>query len=280
MRFTAEELLSYLLEATPCSTSRAPRDSRGLYGLVDHHGDLRYIGSTSSTDQTLYERIHQRHRTGSEGMSHYFSQMYNTGRMWRDRKNPITKTDGDIAKTLRNEFIVDHCRAVWLQLPDTLDIAALEAEVLSLAPSHAIAWNRRGMLPYDEPVHLVEATLSRLRWGTRERDAIERQRERFLATMTDRVAAPILTTATAGQIYVTPFPKGPFCSLRWTSRLRPTIAAASAKSALLACVPIILSKFGLPMSIRKWTGGCSPIYTGSVRAWCEALQPFLTCCLS
>ncbi|NHN89461.1 3'-5' exonuclease [Acetobacter conturbans] len=210
MRFTAEELLSYLLETTPCSTFQAPRDSRGLYGLVDHHGDLRYIGSTSSTDQTLYERIHRRHRTGSEGMSHYFSQMYNTGRMWRDRKNPITKTDGDIAKTLRNEFIVDHCRAVWLQLPDTLDIAALEAEVLSLAPSHAISWNRRGMLPYDEPVHLVEATLSRLRWGTRERDAIERQRERFLATVTDRVAAPILTTATAGQIHVTPFPRGPF----------------------------------------------------------------------
>ncbi|WP_181870416.1 hypothetical protein [Paracoccus lutimaris] len=91
MRFAAEDLLSALLEATPRPTAQAPRDARGLYGLVDHHGDLRYIGSTSSTDQTFYERIHQRHRTGSEGMSHYFSQMYNTGRMWRDRSRSIRR---------------------------------------------------------------------------------------------------------------------------------------------------------------------------------------------
>lgn len=69
MRFPAEDLLSALLEAAPRPTVEAPRDARGLYGLVDHHGDLRYIGSTSSTDQTFYQRIHQRHRTGSEGMS-------------------------------------------------------------------------------------------------------------------------------------------------------------------------------------------------------------------
>jgi hypothetical protein len=49
-------------------------------------------------------------------MSHYFSQMYNTGQMWRDRKDALTKADGEIAKTLRNEFVVDHCRAVWLPL--------------------------------------------------------------------------------------------------------------------------------------------------------------------
>jgi hypothetical protein len=66
MRFAAEDLLSALFEATPRPTAQAPCDARGLYGLVDHHGDLRYIGSTSSTDQTFYERIHQRHRTGSD----------------------------------------------------------------------------------------------------------------------------------------------------------------------------------------------------------------------
>jgi len=77
MCFTAKNLLSALLEAAPRPTAQAPRDARGLYGLVDHCGTLRYIGSTSSTFQTFYERIHQRHRTGSEGMSHYFSQMYN-----------------------------------------------------------------------------------------------------------------------------------------------------------------------------------------------------------
>lgn len=179
---SAEALLSILVETDPRPTFHAPRDARGLYGLVDHHGDLRYIGSTSSTDQNFYERIHQRHRTGSEGMSHYFSQMYNAGRMWRDRKDPLTKVDGDISKALRNEFIIDHCRAVWLPLPDTLNIAQLEAEVLAMAPDHAIAWNRRKMTAYEEPVELVEATLRRLGWGSHERAAIERQRLRFLTS--------------------------------------------------------------------------------------------------
>lgn len=210
MRFSAEDLLSALLEAAHRPTVEAPRDARGLYGLVDHHGDLRYIGSTSSTDQTFYERIHQRHRTGSEGMSHYFSQMYNTGRMWRDRKDALTKADGDIAKALRNEFVVDHCRAVWLPLPDTVDIGQLEAEVLSFAPDHAIAWNRRRMQAYDEPADLVDATLHRLGWGARELAAIERQRLRFLSAMVGPVAAPVPKPAAIRQTRVTPFPKGPF----------------------------------------------------------------------
>lgn len=181
---SAENLLSMLLEATPRPTVQAPRDARGLYGLVDHYGDLRYIGSTSSTDQTFYERIHRRHRTGSEGMSHYFSQMYNTGRMWRDRKDAKTKVDGDIAKKLHNEFVVDHCRAVWIPLSDTVDIARLEAEVLSLAPERAIAWNRRRMPSYDEPTELVDATLRRLGWGSGALAAIERQRLRSLSKNT------------------------------------------------------------------------------------------------
>lgn len=210
MHFSAEDLLSALLEAVPRPTVQAPRDARGLYGLVDHHGDLRYIGSTSSTDQTFYERIHQRHRTDSEGMSHYFSQMYNTGRMWRDRKDALTKADGDLAKALRNEFVVDHCRAVWLPLPDTVDIARLEAEVLSLAPDHAIAWNRRRMQAYDEPIDLVEATLRRLGWGARELAAIDRQRLRFLSAKAGPVAAPEPKPAVTRQTGVTPFPKGPF----------------------------------------------------------------------
>ncbi|MFG1301998.1 exonuclease domain-containing protein [Xanthobacter sp. V3C-3] len=210
MRFAAEDLLSALLEAVPRPTIQAPRDARGLYGLVDHLGELRYIGSTSSPDQTFYERIHQRHRTGSEGMSHYFSQMYNAGRMWRDRKDALTKADGDIAKALRNEFVVDHCRAVWLPLPDLADIGRLEAEVLALAPDHAIAWNRRRMQSYEEPADLVEATLYRLGWGAHELDAIERQRLRFLTSKACPVAATAPKTAPIRQTRVTPFPKGPF----------------------------------------------------------------------
>lgn len=210
MRFSAEDLLSVLLEAAPRPTVEAPRDARGLYGLVDHHGDLRYIGSTSSAAETLYKRIHARHRTGSENTSHYFSMMYNTGRMWRDRKDALTKADGKIAKTLRNEFVVDHCRAVWLPLPDTENIARLEAEVLSLAPDDAIAWNRRRMQAYDEPVDLVEATLRRLGWGTRELAAIERQRLRFLTSTSGRITVPTPNSAPKRQVRVTPFPKGPF----------------------------------------------------------------------
>lgn len=210
MHFFAEDLLSALLEAEPRPTAEAPRDARGLYGLVDHHGDLRYIGSTSSAAETLYKRIHQRHRTGSENTSHYFSAMYNTGRMWRDREDALTKADGDIAKALRNEFVVDHCRAVWFPLPDTLDIARLESEVLSLAPDHAIAWNRRRMQAYDEPVDLVEATLRRLGWGVREKASIERQRLRYMSAMVGAVAAPEPKRAAIRQTRVTPFPEGPF----------------------------------------------------------------------
>lgn len=210
MRFIAHDLLSALLAATPRPTTQAPRNARGLYGLVDHLGDLRYIGSTSSTEQTFYERIHQRHRTGSEGMSHYFSQMYNTGRMWRDRKDAAAKADGDMAKALRNEFVIDHCRAVWLTLPDTADIARLEVEVLDLAPDHAIAWNRRKMQPYDEPADLVDATLRRIGWGTRELASIERQRQRFLGTMITSGNASVQKSTPNRQAFVTPFPKGPF----------------------------------------------------------------------
>jgi DNA polymerase-3 subunit epsilon len=210
MRYSAENLLSSLLEAAPRPTSEAPRDARGLYGLIDHHGDLRYIGSTSSTKQTFYQRIHQRHRTGSEGMSHYFSQMYNTGRMWRNLNDPLTEIDGNISKALRNEFVIDHCRAIWLALPDTEDIARLETEVLSIAPDHAIAWNRRQMQPYEEPVDLVEFTLRRLGWTAQKLAAIERQRQRFLSSAGGVVTSPPPVPGAARHMCVTPFPKGPF----------------------------------------------------------------------
>ena len=72
-------------------------------------------------------------------MSHYFLAIYNTCRMWRDRTDALTKADRDIAKALRNAFVVDLCRAVWLPLPDTADTTRLEAEVFSLAPDHAVA---------------------------------------------------------------------------------------------------------------------------------------------
>jgi DNA polymerase-3 subunit epsilon len=181
MVYSAHSLLDELLHLPPRSTAEAPRNARGIYGLVDHLGQLRYIGSTSSADQSLHERIHQRHRTGSEGMSHYLSHMYNTGRMWRDRRDASARADGHIAKALRNAFISDHCGAVWIVLPDDIHIAAVEREILAMAPAHAIAWNGRAMSPHDEPVDLVDCTIARLGWGAVELAAVERQRARHSA---------------------------------------------------------------------------------------------------
>jgi DNA polymerase-3 subunit epsilon len=178
MIYSARSLLDELLLLAPRPTAEAPRNARGIYGLIDHLGQLRYIGSTSSTEQSLHERIHQRHRTGSEGMSHYLSHMYNAGRMWRDRRDASAREDGRIAKALRNAFISDHCGAVWIVLPDDIHIATVEREILAMAPAHAVAWNGRAMSPYDEPVDLVDRTIARLGWGAVELAAVDRQRAR------------------------------------------------------------------------------------------------------
>lgn len=201
----AREILEQLLKATPQPTVMAPRDCRGIYGLVDHFGDLRYIGSTSSESETFFKRIHQRHRTGSETTSHYFSRMYNTGRMWRKRNDPDTKADGDIAKKLRNAFVAKYCKAVWVPLADEWDISRLEQEVIALAPGHAVAWNGRGMDTYDEPESLVDFIISHLGFGDDERAALDRQKARFLRDDAASVSGKPEKTD-----IVPPFPEGPF----------------------------------------------------------------------
>lgn len=212
MTFSAETLLAQLLDAPHRRTEEAPKDARGLYGLVDHLGELRYIGSTSSRGQTLYSRIHAKHRTGSEHLSHYFSTMYNTGRMWRQRRNPATNADGAIAKKLRNIFIARHCRAVWVVLPDSADIARLEAEVIRIAPEQATLWNGRKAAIYDEPEALVDETIRFLGWGDQEVASLERQRERARWA---QMASVGQTATQALAIEVPSFPKGPFrfCAL-------------------------------------------------------------------
>ncbi len=210
MEFDPKKLLSELLDAPHCLTSEAPQNERGLYGLIDHKGDLRYIGSTSSAKQTLYTRIHSRHRTGSEGMSHYFSEMYNTGRMWRDRKDAESESDGKIAKELRNEFIAEHCRAVWVVLPDYADIAALESKVLDIAPDKAKSWNWRGMSSYDEPTELVDQTLNRLNWGASKLEAIDRQQKRFQCANTSGANKIDDASAATENNKLPPFPEGHF----------------------------------------------------------------------
>ncbi|AXI48759.1 hypothetical protein C1J03_05390 [Sulfitobacter sp. SK012] len=208
---SAEEILSKLLNAQPEPTRNTPKDQRGIYGLVDHFGDLRYIGSTASLEETFYKRIHQRHRTGSEDSSHYFSRMYNTGRMWRLRNDPSTKTDGDISKKLRNAFVAEYCTAVWVPMLDSDDIPRLEKAVIAIAPQHATAWNNRGMGIYDEPVELVDKMLSALGFSNEEVAAIDRQNTRFIGMETEletsfrRMKHPVQKPSN-----VPPFPKGPF----------------------------------------------------------------------
>lgn len=183
MEYSARNALDALLQQTARRTADAPQNERGLYGLIDHLGQLRYIGSTSSTTQSLYHRIHRRHRAGSEGRSHYFSHMYNVGRMWRDRKDLSTVLDGGYAKALRNAFIADHCAAIWLPIPGHVDISALERDVIAIAPAEAIAWNGKAAAAYQEPQSLVDLTIARLGWGQARVEAVERQRRRYLGTM-------------------------------------------------------------------------------------------------
>lgn len=201
----AKEILEQLLAATPQPTAMAPKDCRGIYGLVDHFGDLRYIGSTSSLSETFFKRIHQRHRTGCETTSHYFSRMYNTGRMWRERNDPNTKADGDMAKKLRNAFVAEYCKAVWVPLADEWDISRLEQEVIALAPEHAVAWNGRGMAPYDEPESLVDLVIAHLGLDSAERAALDRQKARFMGGDAVSVAGHPERSGC-----VPPFPEGPF----------------------------------------------------------------------
>lgn len=208
---SAEEILSKLLNAQPEPTRNTPKDQRGIYGLVDHFGDLRYIGSTASAEETFYKRIHQRHRTGSEDSSHYFSRMYNTGRMWRLRNDPLTKTDGDIAKKLRNAFVAEYCKAVWVPMPDSADILGLEKAVIDIAPQESTAWNNRGMDIYDEPVELVNKMLSVLGFSADEVAAINRQDARFLGAETElATSSRLMKHAVQKTSSVPPFPKGPF----------------------------------------------------------------------
>lgn len=207
MDYSAHAILNALLDMSPRRTADAPRDGRGVYGLYDHSGALRYIGSTSSTTQSLYERIHQRHRTGSEDLSHYFAHMYNTGRMWRDRSDASSAEDSTHAKALRNAFIAEHCKAVWVELPDHLNIAAVEREILGIAPTHAIAWNNKAMPVYDEPSDLVDITLVRLKWEGDRLAALGRQQKRHAERRSGLQGA--MPTVSKPK-YIPPFPKGAF----------------------------------------------------------------------
>lgn len=174
------DVLAALLAQTPVKTASLPRDQRGIYGLIDHNQHLRYIGCTTREAENFRKRIHQRHRTGSETHSHYFSKIYNTGRMYRDRLTQQGDPDAKIAKDLRSAFIAEYCRAVYVPLEASeLEIMALEAATIAIAASENILWNRATTMVYPEPTELVDALTAKLGLSRHEIEALERQRLRF-----------------------------------------------------------------------------------------------------
>lgn len=177
---TIEKILNHLTNAAPVQTKDLPTHQSGIYGLIDHNGTLRYIGSTSGTAESFRKRIHHRHRTGSETHSHYFSKVYNTGRMWRDRTAQRGEPDAKIAKDLRSNFIAEYCRAVYFPIVGTKqEIEHLEMAVISIAPAKFISWNRSTKLNYQEPVELVDRLMDRIGFSPSQREAVERQRARY-----------------------------------------------------------------------------------------------------
>jgi hypothetical protein len=82
----AGEVLNELISREPSCLDALPHDD-GIYALHDHVGDIRYIGITKGDKNGFYGRIYSRHVSGSEGRSHKFSHAYNTGRMWRKKRD-------------------------------------------------------------------------------------------------------------------------------------------------------------------------------------------------
>jgi hypothetical protein len=173
---TPDHILEILQSMQPVRTADLPSDKIGIYGLIDHTGSLRYIGSTSAPNENFRKRVHQRHRTGSETYSHYFSKVYNCGRMWRDRLTQQGSANAKIAKDLRSAFIAKNCRAVFVPLTKSKrEIEALEAATIRLAPREVVQWNSSTTLVYPEPSELVEEMMQTLGYGPAKRAAVERQ---------------------------------------------------------------------------------------------------------
>lgn len=202
----AETLLADLLDMAPRPIAEAPDQMPGLFGLVDHLGCIGYLGSSGATGESLHSLICHGHRSGAASHRHAFSRMYNTGRMWRQPGAAEQRADGMMARAVRNGFIADHCRAVWLPLSRDADIARIEAAVRALAPAAALTWNDRTRPPHAEPEDRVDFTIRRL--GLRPGDiaALERQRQRFLAAS----PAPALPPGPARPPGLPAFPAGPF----------------------------------------------------------------------
>lgn len=174
-------VLQSLTTSEPTHLTALPRE-HGIYALHDHTGAIRYIGITKADKYGFHGRIGSRHVCGSEGRSHKFSHAYNTGRMWRAKRD--SRADAAWAKRLRTAFIRRHCRATFVIVPATLweGLLELESAVQALAPLGMLDWgDTRDFVCLAEPNDLVDALLDELRFTSDQRAAVERQAELYAA---------------------------------------------------------------------------------------------------
>ncbi|MFA9200694.1 MAG: hypothetical protein ACEQR8_05830 [Cypionkella sp.] len=172
------EIIERLRSCSGLPLERLPGTS-GIYALRDHTGTIRYIGIAHT--EGFRVRIRNKHATGSEDRSHKFSAAYNSGRLWRDRHDGC-KTDGAVAKRLRNQFILKHCSASVVEIADYGSKAALEQierDVISLASPQEVTWNGK-FAPVDEPSELIDRLIEEARFNDEGRAALDRQKLRFM----------------------------------------------------------------------------------------------------
>lgn len=173
-----ESIYRNLLDQERLALSALP-DTHGIYALFDHAGAMRYVGITTKDRHGFHGRINNRHVGGSEERSHKFSHAYNTGRMWRARRD--AGPDAMLAKELRRRFARRYCRATVLPLEEKLlsRLPALETAVQAAAPAGQLLWLfKRGFEPCAEPEELVNNLLAELRFTPEQRAAVDRQRAR------------------------------------------------------------------------------------------------------
>jgi hypothetical protein len=164
----------------------------GIYALHDHTGAIRYIGITKADKYGFRGRINNRHVSGSEGRSHKFSHAYNTGRMWRAKRD--SRPDAASAKLLRTAFIRRHCRATFVDVPRTLwsGLLELETAVKAMAPQGMDDWGvKRDFVCLSEPKDLVDALLNELPFTFDQRVAVERQAALHAAACGRHLLTPI-----------------------------------------------------------------------------------------
>jgi hypothetical protein len=168
-------VLRNLTTRDPVRLDALPRE-HGIYALHDHAGAIRYNGITKTDRYGFHGRINGRYVGGSESRSHKFSHAYNTGRMWRAKKDK--RPDAGLAKDLRRAFIRRHCRATFVIVPPTLwdELSRLEIDVQAMAPEGMLDWGgKRGFVSLSEPKELVDALLDELHFSPDQRAAVERQ---------------------------------------------------------------------------------------------------------